>query len=71
MKSTSSVSVTVSLAVGNFVPASGIGYLVCTWDYSGASVAPNELVPVVFILSVANTVTGITAFSFDISVTAG
>jgi hypothetical protein len=71
MKSTSSVSVTVSLAVGNFVPASGGGYLACTWNYNGASISPGKLVPVVFTLSVANTVTGITAFSFDISVTAG
>ena len=70
MKSTSNVPVTVSMAVGNFVPASGSGYLACTWNFSGA-ISPGQLVPVVFTLVVATTVTGITAFSFDVSVTAG
>jgi hypothetical protein len=72
MKSTSNVPVTVSMAVGNFVPASGSGYLACTWNYNGAVISPGQqLVPVVFTLVVATTVTGITSFSFDISVTAG
>jgi hypothetical protein len=67
MKSTSNVPVTVSMAVGNFVPASGSGYLACTWNYNG-TISPGQIVPVVFTLVVATTVTGITAFSFDISV---
>jgi len=69
MKSTSNVPVTASMSVGNFVPASGGTYLACTWNYGGASVSPGQILPVVFTLSVATTVTGITAFSFDISVT--
>jgi hypothetical protein len=69
MKSTSNVPVTVSMAVGNFNPASGSGYLACTWNYNGAIISPGQqLVPVTFTLAVATTVTGITAFSFDISV---
>ena len=72
MKSTSNVPVSVSMAVGNFNPASGSGYLACTWNYNGAAISPGQqLVPVVFTLVVATTVTGITAFSFDVSVTAG
>jgi hypothetical protein len=67
MKSTSNVAVTCSMAVGNFNPASGSTYLACTWNYSG-TLSPGQLVPVVFTLIVANTITGITAFSFDISV---
>jgi hypothetical protein len=67
MKSTSNVPVFVSMAVGNFNPPSGSTYLACTWNYSG-TLNPGQLVPVVFTLTVANTITGITAFSFDISV---
>jgi hypothetical protein len=67
MKSTSNVPVSVSMAVGNFNPPSGSTYLACTWNYSG-SLSPGQLVPVVFTLVVANTITGITAFSFDVSV---
>jgi hypothetical protein len=71
MKSTiSNVPVTASLAVGNFNPAAGSAYLALTWDYSGAALSPGAVVPVVFTLSVASTITGISAFSFDISVTA-
>jgi hypothetical protein len=68
MKNTSNVPVTASMAVGNFVPASGSGYLACTWNYNGATISLGQLVPVTFTLVVATTVTGITAFSFDISV---
>ena len=67
MKSTSNVAVSCSMAVGNFNPASGSTYLACTWNYSG-TLSPGQLVPVVFTLVVANTITGITAFSFDVSV---
>jgi hypothetical protein len=66
MKSTSNVAVSCSMAVGNFNPPSGSTYLACTWNYNG-SLSPGQLVPVVFTLVVANTITGITAFSFDVS----
>jgi hypothetical protein len=68
LKNTSNVPVTVSFAVGNFVPASGQTYLACTWNYSGGVLNPGVLVAVTFTLVVASTVTGITAFSFDIGV---
>jgi hypothetical protein len=69
LKNTSNVPVTVSFAVGNFVPASGQTYLACTWNYtSGGLLYPGQLVAVTFTLTVASTVTGITAFSFDIGV---
>jgi len=67
-KSTSNVPVTLSMAVGNFNPASGSGYLACTWNYSGATLSSGQIIPVVFTLQVASTITGITAFSFDIGV---
>jgi hypothetical protein len=70
MKSTLKEPVVASLAVGNFNPAAGEAYLALTWNYSGVPVGSGQVVPVVFTLSVASTVTGITAFSFDISVTA-
>jgi len=62
------VPVTLSMAVGNFNPASGSGYLACTWNYSGATLSSGQIIPVVFTLQVASTITGITAFSFDIGV---
>ena len=68
MKSTSNVAVSVSMAVGNFVPASGSGYLSCTWSYDGKTLNPGQLVAVVFTLRVASTITDITSFSFDIGV---
>jgi hypothetical protein len=69
LKNTSNVPVTVSFAVGNFVPAIGQTYLACTWNYtSGGILYPGSIVVVTFTLTVASTVTGITSFSFDIGV---
>jgi hypothetical protein len=70
MKSTSNVPVVLGISVGNFNPASGSSYLACTWDYNGITVNPGQIIPIVFTLQVASTVTGITAFSFDIGVIA-
>lgn len=67
-KSTSNVPVTLSMAVGNFNPASGSGYLACTWNYSGVTLSAGQMIPIRFTLQVASTITGITAFSFDIGV---
>ena len=68
LKNTSNVPVFVSIAVGNFNPASGQTYLACTWNYSGGNLNPGMIVPVTLTLTVASTITGITAFSFDIGV---
>jgi hypothetical protein len=69
-KSMSNVPVTLSVAVGNFNPASGSSYLACTWDYNGATLSIGQIIPIRFTLQVAATITGITAFSFDIGVVA-
>jgi hypothetical protein len=67
-KSTSNVPVWLSMAVGNFNPASGSSYLACVWNYSGTVLSPNQIVPIRFTLQVESTIIGITAFSFDIGV---
>ena len=69
LKNTSNVPVSVSLAVGNFNPASGQTYLACTWNYSGGVLNPGNIVGVTLTLNVASTITGITAFSFDLGIT--
>lgn len=69
-KSISNVPITLSMAVGNFNPASGSSYLACTWNYNGQTLSPGQMIPVVFTLQVASTITGITAFSFDVGVIA-
>jgi hypothetical protein len=68
LKNTSNVPVSVNLAVGNFNPASGQTYLACTWSYSGGVLNPGVVLPVTFTLTVASTITGIAAFSFDIGI---
>jgi hypothetical protein len=67
-KSTSNVPVTLSMAVGNFNPASGGTYLACTWNYNGSTLSVGAMIPIVFTLQVASTITGISTFSFDIGV---
>lgn len=69
LKNTSNVPVFVSIAVGNFNPASGQTYLACTWNYNGGNLNPGTIVPVTLTLNVASTITGITSFSFDLGIT--
>jgi hypothetical protein len=68
LKNLSNVPVSVSLAVGNFNPAVGQTYLACTWNYSGGALNPGWIVGVTLTLSVASTITGIAAFSFDLGI---
>jgi hypothetical protein len=69
LKNTSNVPVFVNLAVGNFNPAVGQTYLACTWNYSGGNLNPGVIVGVTLTLNVASTITGISAFSFDLGIT--
>jgi hypothetical protein len=63
---------TLAYVVSNWNPASGASYLVFSWNYTGAVVHPNDVVPIEMtlkaLLNVTNT--GITNFSFDVNMTA-
>jgi len=61
---------TLSMAASNWNPSDASSYMTLSWDYGGQSLTMNEVVEVDFTLSVSGSVTGITSFSFDITIAA-
>jgi hypothetical protein len=52
----------------NWNPSNASDYISLSWDYGGQLVNPGELIPVIFTLSISESVEGITSFSFDITI---
>lgn len=61
---------TLSMVASNWNPANASTYLTLTWDYGGQTLNVNQVVQVKLTLSVSSSVTGITNFSFDITIAA-
>lgn len=57
---------TLSINASNWEPLNASRYLTLSWNYSGAVLQPEQLVPVTLILNVNINVTGFEFFSFDI-----
>jgi hypothetical protein len=53
------------LRTANWNPSSVSQFISLNWNYSGQSIAPNEVIEVTFTLSVSNSTSGITTFNFD------
>jgi hypothetical protein len=52
----------------NWNPLNASDYISLSWDYGGQLVNTGELIPVIFTLSISDSVEGITSFSFDITI---
>jgi hypothetical protein len=61
---------TLSMAASNWNPSSASSYMALSWNYGGQTLSVNQVIQVKFTLSVSSSVSGITNFSFDITVTA-
>jgi hypothetical protein len=59
---------TLSMNTTNWDPTNASDYISLTWDYGGQLVNPDEIIPVVLTLAISDSVTGITGFSFDITI---
>ena len=58
----------LSFQTSNWNPSSAQNYMTLSWNYGGQFINPNDVVKVRFTLSVSNSITGITRYSFDITV---
>ena len=56
---------TLTLTVGGWNPVNASTYIHCVWNYTGALLQPNQIIPIDFELEIASNVTGITNFSFN------
>ena len=61
---------TLSMTTSNWNPATASSYMTLNWNYGGQTLSVNQVVQVKLTLSVPSSVTGITSFSFDITITA-
>jgi hypothetical protein len=61
---------TLSMTTSNWNPSSASSYMTLSWNYGGQTLAVNEVRQVIFTLAVSSSVTGVTSFSFDITIAA-
>ena len=61
---------TLSMATSNWSPSNASSHISLNWNYAGQNLTVSQVIPVVFTLSVSSSISGITNFSFDITVTA-
>lgn len=57
---------TLSMRTENWNPTNASNYLTLSWNYSGQTLAVNQVIPVKFTLTVSPSTQGITSFTFDI-----
>ena len=69
VKNQGNVAVTLSMSVNSWNPSSASSYLTLTWNRDGYSLAAGASVSAVLSLTVSSSITGITTFSFSITIT--
>ena len=70
IKNTGNNAATLSLTTSNWSPSNASSYMTLSWDYNGQPINVNAVIQVKLTLSVLSSVSGITSFSFDITITA-
>jgi len=63
-------AVTLNMTTSNWNPSSASSYMTLSWDYGGQPLTATEVRQVKLTLSVSQSITGITSFSFDITIAA-
>jgi len=62
----SNVPLTLTIRTENWSPLNASSFMTLSWDYNGTQISVGGSVPVTLTLQVAQTVSGIESFSFDI-----
>jgi len=61
---------TLSKATENWNPSTASSYMTLNWNYAGQTLSVNQVLQIKLTLVVSSTISGITNFSFDITITA-
>ncbi len=69
VKNTGSVPLTLTFTTGSWSPSGASSYFTLMWDYAGSTINVNAIVPIKLTLRVLSSVTGITNFQFQITIT--
>ncbi len=70
VRNTGNTPITLTMTTSNWNPSNASTYIALTSNYAGQSIGENGVVQVTFTLSVSPSITGITSFSFDITIAA-
>lgn len=68
IKNEGNTPLTLSLQTTGWTPAAAETYLHLNWDYNGNPITTDAVIHVTFTLSVDSSITGVTNFSFDITI---
>jgi hypothetical protein len=66
LKNEGHTSLTLSLNTTNWNPTNAPNYITLNWNYNGQTIAPNQVIQIIFTLSVSQNISGINSFSFEI-----
>jgi len=69
VKNTGNVPVKLNMTVSNWNPSSASSYITLTWNQEKSTLTATQVVSAVLTLSVSSSVSGVTSFSFDITIT--
>ncbi len=70
IRNTGNSPITVTMATSNWNPPEASSHLALTWNYAGQTIAANGVIQVMFTLTVSPDISGVTNFSFDITIAA-
>jgi len=66
IKNTGNAALTLNMTYSGWVPLEAGNYITLSWDKEGATVNPDGVVTAVLTLSISNSISGITNFSFNL-----
>jgi hypothetical protein len=69
VKNEGNSAVSLWLSTSNWTPATSSSYMSLNWNYSGQILNTGQIIPLNLTLTVAPTITGITTFIFDTTIT--
>jgi hypothetical protein len=58
----------LSMATSNWIPSAALSFMTLNWNYSGQILSVDQVIPLKLTLAVSPTISGITHFSFDITI---
>ena len=70
IKNEGNIPITLSLQISNWSPTSAQNYLTVTWDYNDQPINVGQIAQITLTLDIDADITGITDFSFDITILA-
>jgi hypothetical protein len=60
----------LSMATSNWNPSAALSLITLTWNYSGQTLSVDQVIPLELTLAISPTISGITHFSLDTTITA-